>query len=118
MWEKHKTIRKDVEGNPLVYPCELCEKEFPVAHLLKKHIKDKMCTKKKTHKCPHCPRKYKSEEGKQYHIEHYHQGKKHPCPYCGELFAAKSMNNHLRIHAAKWATAGRLVKRAQQLKMA
>ena len=117
MWQKHKFIRKDDEGNPLVFPCQMCEKEFPARHLLNKHTKDKNCIKKKTHKCPHCPRKYKTEEGKQYHLEHYHQGKKNPCPHCGMLFAAKSMNNHLRIHDAKRTAAGRIVKRAQELKM-
>ena len=34
------------------------------------------------------------------------------------LFAAKSMNNHLRIHDAKRTTAGHIVKRAQELKIA
>ena len=118
MWQKHKVIRKDDRGQPLVHPCELCEKEFPAEHLLKKHQKEQNCIKKKTHKCPHCPRKYKTEEGKQYHIEHYHQGKKHPCPHCGELFAAKSMNNHLRIHAAKRTAAKDLVRKAHEVKIA
>ena len=117
MWQKHKIIRKNDKGQPLVHPCKLCEKEFPASHLLKKHVKEQNCIKKKTHKCPHCPRKYKTEEGKKYHIEHYHQGKKHPCPHCGVLFAAKSMNNHLRIHAANRA-ANRLLQRAHEVKLA
>ena len=118
LWEKHRIISKDDKGNPLIHPCTMCEKEFPAAHLLRKHMKDKNCIKKKTHRCPHCPRKFKSEDGKKYHIEHYHEGKKHPCPKCGELYAAKSMNNHLRMHAAKRSAAKDLVRKAHEIKIA
>ena len=97
---KHKILEKDDEGNPMVFTCNLCEKEFSAQHLLTKHQKEKNCVKKKIHKCPHCPRKYKTLKGKKYHIKHYHEGKKHPCPQCGILFASKSMRNHLRLHTS------------------
>ena len=108
-WTKHKILEKDDEGNPMVFTCNLCEKEFSAQHLLTKHQKEKNCVKKKTHKCPHCPRKYKTLSGKKYHIEHYHEGKKNPCPQCGLLFASKSMRNHLRLH-----TSNELLRRARR----
>ena len=93
----------------MVFTCNLCEKEFSAQHLLTKHQKEKNCVKKKTHKCLHCPRKYKTLTGKKYHIEHYHEGKKNPCPQCGLFFASKSMRNHLRLH-----TSNELLRRARR----
>ena len=60
-----------------------------------------LCTKKKTKKCPHCVRKFKTNQGLEYHIEHHHQGKKHPCPKCGVLLPDKSMHNHMRRHSSQ-----------------
>ena len=64
-------------------------------------MKDRNSVKKKTLKCPHCIRKYKTQEGLDIHIESYHKGKKHPCPKCGILVADKSMRNHLRLHSSR-----------------
>ena len=102
MYTKHSIVGKDkATGRKEIYKCVLCHKNFVGKHLLRKHQKDENCIKKKTLKCDHCVRKFKSPEGLKYHVEHYHQGKRSPCPKCGTLLPEKSMRNHMRRHGAQ-----------------
>ena len=102
MYQKHKVVAKDkATGKKCISRCVLCGKQFVGKHLLRKHLKDENCIKKKTLKCTHCPRKFKSKEGLKYHDEHFHQGKRSPCPKCGTLLPEKSIRNHMRRHSSQ-----------------
>ena len=57
--------------------------------------------KEKTLKCQHCTRKFKSQDGLEYHMDHFHKGKRSPCPKCGVPLPEKSIQNHMRRHSAQ-----------------
>ena len=102
MFTNHSIVLKDKDtGKKAVYKCVLCQKQFVGKHLLRKHQKDENCIKKKTLKCHHCIRRFKTKEGLQYHVDHYHMGKRSPCAKCGILLPEKSIRNHMRHHGAQ-----------------
>ena len=106
---KHKDRPKTTKGKAIVYTCSKCKKYFDAPHLLRKHVTNQSCTRKKTIPCPDCTRFYKTKEGLAYHQEQQHKGKKARCPTCGKMVSEKAMRNHLRQH-----TSARAVKRAKE----
>ena len=100
-YTNHQTVPKDKKGKKIISRCNLCGKQFIGKHLLTKHQKGELCTKKKTLKCQHCTRKFKSQDGLEYHMDHFHKGKRSPCPKCGVLLPEKSVWNHMRRHSAQ-----------------
>ena len=105
----HKDRPKTNKGKAIVYTCSKCKKYFDAPHLLRKHVTNETCTRKKTIPCPNCTRFYKTKEGLAYHQEQQHKGKKSPCPTCGKMVSEKAMPNHQMQH-----TSARAVKRAKE----
>ena len=101
IYQTHHIVPKDKKGKKIIFRCQLCGKQFIGKHLLTKHQKGELCIKKKTIKCQHCTRKFKSQDGLGYHMDHFHKGKRSPCPKCGVLLPEKSIRNHLRRHSAQ-----------------
>ena len=98
---KHKARYVNAKGKKVIHECQKCKKTFTGPHLLRKHINNESCTKKKTVKCTDCTRLYKTKEGMLYHHQQHHQGKASPCPTCGKLVSEKAMPNHMKKHSAE-----------------
>ena len=100
---KHKAKYVNTKGKRVVHECSKCKKIFSGPHLLRKHISNKSCTKKKTVPCPECGKMYKTKESMQYHLDQQHKGKSSPCPTCGKLVSEKAMKNHMKRHSSQRA---------------
>ena len=100
---KHKVRYVTAKRKRILHECSKCKKNFSAAHLLRKHVNNESCTRKKTIPCTDCTKMYKTKEGMQYHHRQQHEGKTSPCPTCGKLLSEKAMVNHMKRHSSQRA---------------
>lgn len=91
---EHIRLQHKEDGN--VHKCDLCEKCFINASLLKNHIK----THDKCFKCKFCPKLFSSRYNLETHSVTHTGEKNHKCAICGNVYSTKtSLKNHVATHS-------------------
>lgn len=87
------------------YLCANCGKTFSQKSNLLRHlnfIHSEFRNEKKFF-CSECEKSFKEKGSliKHQRIKHYNEFCRHPCPYCGKMFSASSINRHKLIHTGE-----------------
>lgn len=67
--------------------CELCEKEFMTAYILKKHLESHY--NERRFKCGECGKLYKSIAHVKEHMRAHSDDRPYLCPVCGKKYKTK-----------------------------
>jgi len=94
------------EGGPL-HPCTACDKSFPQAYRLKRHVRE-VHDKEKLYRCPECDKEFfKSTSLVRHKISVHEKVRPFSCPNCDSWFKDRSA---LKYHTKKKVCTSRAAK--------